>query len=574
MPNINILKIFYSFLNLEQKTKIIFVIINLVFQSILEMFGISMVIPVLMIILDPGRIQESFLSILALNKKELIFFISITILIFFIIKSIYLYFVNKRTFDFAFGVEASLKDIIFLNYIKMKYEDVLYLKTSKLINDLTINLRLLTQNFTIPLLVLISESLILLSVLSFLFWYSQIGFLILFFFSLFAIIFFSFFLGNLIKVLGKNKETAEYSLTSIIQNGIGSFKISKLYNLQEKFINQFSFFNYQSSIFYSKFLTLNQVPRYLLELFGFFSVLLLTFYFKISGINTFELVSTIGLFAAAGFKFIPSINRIIIAIQQIKFSSSIIYSIKKIQEQIKNNLNKENDNIEKIYLEKFERIEFKKIFFKFQNTDNFILKDLEFILNKNETVGIMGISGVGKTTFLDIFTGLLKPTSGKILINNKEIVLNNSSWKDYIGYVPQSTYLFEGTLFENIVFHTELKNIDLEFVKKIIKFTKLDSLVDTNTSGIHMMIGEKGTQLSGGQIQRIGFARALYRNPEILILDEPTSSLDAETEESIISTLNEFKSITKLIVSHKESTLRYCSRILRLKNGLLTEYKK
>jgi ABC-type multidrug transport system fused ATPase/permease subunit len=573
MLNINILKIFYSFLNSDQRTKILFVIINLIFQSILEMFGISMVIPVLMIILDPGRIQNSFLSILTFNKKELIFFISISILIFFTIKSIYLYFVNKRTFDFAFGVEASLKNIIFLNYIKMKYEDILYLKTSKLINDLTINLRLLTQNFTIPLLVLISESLILLSVLSFLFWYSQIGFLILFFFSLSAIIFFSFFLGNLIKVLGKNKESAENSLTSIIQNGIGSFKISKLYNLQEKFINQFSFFNYQSSIIYSKFLTLNQVPRYLLELFGFFSVLLLTFYFKISGINTFELVSTIGLFAAAGFKFIPSINRIIIAIQQIKFSSSIIYSIEKIQDQIKNNLNTANDNLEKVDLEIFEQIEFKKIFFKFQNTDNFILKDLEFTLNKNETVGVMGISGVGKTTFLDIFTGLLKPTSGKILINNKEIILNNSSWKDYIGYVPQNTYIFEGTLLENIVFHAELKNIDLEFVKKIIKFAKLDNLVSSNSLGIHMIIGEKGAQLSGGQIQRIGFARALYRNPDILILDEPTSSLDNETENLIIGSLNDLKNVTKLIVSHKESTLKYCSRILRLKNGYFTTYK-
>jgi len=573
MLNINILKIFYSFLNSDQRTKILFVIINLIFQSILEMFGISMVIPVLMIILDPGRIQNSFLSILTFNKKELIFFISISILIFFTIKSIYLYFVNKRTFDFAFGVEASLKNIIFLNYIKMKYEDILYLKTSKLINDLTINLRLLTQNFTIPLLVLISESLILLSVLSFLFWYSQIGFLILFFFSLFAIIFFSFFLGNLIKVLGKNKESAENSLTSIIQNGIGSFKISKLYNLQEKFINQFSFFNYQSSIIYSKFLTLNQVPRYLLELFGFFSVLLLTFYFKISGINTFELVSTIGLFAAAGFKFIPSINRIIIAIQQIKFSSSIIYSIEKNQDQIKNNLNTANDNLEKVDLEIFEQIEFKKIFFKFQNTDNFILKDLEFTLNKNETVGVMGISGVGKTTFLDIFTGLLKPTSGKILINNKEIILNNSSWKDYIGYVPQNTYIFEGTLLENIVFHAELKNIDLEFVKKIIKFAKLDNLVRSNSLGIHMIIGEKGAQLSGGQIQRIGFARALYRNPDILILDEPTSSLDNETENLIIGSLNDLKNVTKLIVSHKESTLKYCSRVLRLKNGYFTKYK-
>jgi ATP-binding cassette, subfamily B, bacterial PglK len=574
MLNINILKIFYSFLNSRQKTKILFVIINLIFQSILEMLGISMVIPIFMIILDPARIQGSFLSILPFNNNELIFFTSISILFFFIIKSIYLYLINKRTFDFAFGVEASLKNLIFLNYIKMKYEEVLYLKTSKLINDLTINLRILTQNFTIPLLILISESLILLSILSFLFWYSKVGFLILFFLSLFAIIFFGFFLGNLIKVLGKNKETAEYSLTSIIQNGIGSFKISKLYNLQEKFINQFSFFNYQSSNFFSKFLTLNQVPRHLLELLGFFSVLLLIFYFKISGTNTFELVSTIGLFAAAGFKFIPAINRIIVAIQQIKFSSSIIYSIEKIQHQIKNNLNKENDNFEKICLEKFERIKFKKIFFKFQNADNFILKDLEFTLNKGETVGIMGISGVGKTTFLDIFTGLLKPTFGKIFINNKEIILDSSSWKDCIGYVPQNTYLFEGTLLENIVFHEELKNIDLEFVKKIIKFSKLDSLVESNSLGIHMMVGEKGTQLSVGQIQRIGFARALFRNPEILILDEPTSSLDSETEESIISSLNEFKNIAKLIVSHKKSTLKYCSRILRLKNGILTECKK
>jgi ABC-type multidrug transport system fused ATPase/permease subunit len=573
---VNNLKTFFNFLNIGQKRKITWVLINLIIQSILEMFGISMVIPVLMIILDPTKIQFSFLSILGLDKKELIFFISILILIFFIIKSIYLYFVNKLTYDFAFDVEASLKDNIFFNYIKMKYEDAVFLKTSKLINDLTTNLRILTQNFTIPFLILIAEGLILLSILFFLFWYSQIGFLILFFFSFFTIIFFSFFLGNIIKTLGKNREIADNSLTSIVQNGIGALKISKLYDLQEKFSSEFSLLNYKSAFLYSKFLTLNQVPRYLLELFGFFSVLLLTFYFKISGINTFELVSTIGLFAAAGFKFIPSINRIIIAIQQIKFSSSVMQSIEKIQNQMKIDFknDNENDNLNIVYLDKFKQIEFKKIFFKFQKTDNFILSNLEFILNKNETVGIMGISGVGKTTFLDIFTGLLRPTAGKILINNKEVILNNSSWKDYIGYVPQNTYLFEGTLLENIIFHAELKNIDLEFVKQIIKFTKLDSLVESNSLGINMMLGEKGTQLSGGQIQRIGFARALFRNPEILILDEPTSSLDSETEESIISTLNEFKNITKLIVSHKESTLKYCSRILRLKNGLLTEYKK
>jgi len=569
MTIVNNIKTFFYFLNTAQKKKITFVIINLIIQSILEMFGISMVIPVLIIILDPEKFQFGFLSILGLNKKELIFFISISIITFFIIKSIYLYFINKLTFDFAYEVEASLKDNVFSNYIKMEYEDVKLLKTSKLINDLTINLKLLTGHFTIPLLVLASETMILLSVLSFLFWYSQTGFLILFFFAFFTTVFFSFFLGNFIKNLGKNRDRVENSLIGIIQNGIGSIKISKLYNLQDKFIRQFSLLNNHSTILYSKFSTLNQIPRYLLELCGFFLILFITFYFKISGMNTFELVSTIGLFAAAGFKFIPSINRIILAMQQIKFSSSILSSIEEIINHIKNDLKKVNDNLHIERIDKFEQIEFKDIFFKFTKSDNFVLNNLEFILNKNETIGIMGISGVGKSTFLDIFTGLLRPTSGKILVNNKEIILNNSSWKDHIGYVPQNTYLFEGTLLENIVLNEELKNIDLESVKRVIKFTKLDSLTDSNSLGIHMMLGS--TQLSGGQIQKIGLARALYRNPNILILDEPTSSLDSETEDLIISSLNDLKNITKLIVSHKKTTLKYCSKILRLNNGRFTE---
>jgi len=574
MINVSILKFFFSLLNRKQKKKSIIVVIHLIFQSILEMFGISMVVPILMIILDSEKIQYSFLNTLNFEKKELIFIVSSFILIFFLFKCIYSYFVNKKTFDFAYGIEFSLKDKIFSNYINMEYENVLYLKTSKLINDLNINIRLLTQNFIAPLLMIISESLILLSVLFFLLWYSPAGFVILFLFSLFAITFFSFFLGRIIKNLGTRKEEAEYAVTKIVQHGIGSLKIARLYNLQEKFINQFNLSSYQSSKLLAKFSALNLQPRYLLELFGFFAILFLTFYYKTSGTNTFELISTIGLFAAAGFKFIPSINRIVIAIQQIKFSSSIIHSVKKIKEQITKDLSQKIESLEAINFVEFEKIEFKNISFKFSNSDNFILKDLEFIIKKNETVGIMGISGVGKTTFLDIFTGLLKPNFGEILINNKKIALNNVCWRNIIAYLPQNTYLFEGTLLENIIFNTDLKNIDLEFINSLIKFSKLDSLVETNPLGIHMLVGEKGSQLSGGQIQRIGFARALFRKPQILILDEPTSSLDSETEDSIVSSLNNLNNVTKLIVSHKETTMKYCSRILRLKNGSFIEYKK
>jgi ABC-type multidrug transport system fused ATPase/permease subunit len=574
MINTHNLKFFFNLLNKDQKKESIFVVIHLIFQSVFEMFGISLVIPILMIILDPDKIKYSFLSVLNFNNKELVFFISISILLFFLIKSIYLFFVNKKTFNFAFNIEASLKDTVFSNYIKMEYENVLHLKTSKLINDININIRLLTHDFIIPFLLIVTESLILLSVLLFLLWYSPIVFVMLFFFALFAIVFFSFFLGRVIKIYGKKKEEAEYLSTKLVQHSIGSLKISKLYNLQEKLINKFTLSSYQSAKYLSRFLALNLQSRYLLELFGFFTILFLTFYFKILGINTFELISTIGLFAAAGFRFIPSINRIIIAMQQIKFSSSIRDSIGQIKEQINNDPNKKIENLEQINFGEFEKIEFKNICFKFKGSDNFILKDLGFVIQKNETIGIMGISGVGKTTFLDIFTGLLNPSSGKIFINNKEMMLNNLYWRNIIAYVPQNTYLFEGTLLENIIFDTDLKNLNLEFINNIIKISKLENLVASSPLGIYMLVGEKGLQLSGGQIQKIGFARALFRNPEILILDEPTSSLDNETEDLMINYLNSFKNKTKLIVSHKESALKYCSKILRLINGSFTEYKK
>jgi ABC-type bacteriocin/lantibiotic exporter with double-glycine peptidase domain len=154
------------------------------------------------------------------------------------------------------------------------------------------------------------------------------------------------------------------------------------------------------------------------------------------------------------------------------------------------------------------------------------------------------------------------------------MMLNNLYWRNIIAYVPQNTYLFEGTLLENIIFDTDLKNLNLEFINKIIKISKLENLVASSPLGIYMLVGEKGLQLSGGQIQKIGFARALFRNPEILILDEPTSSLDNQTEDLMINYLDSFKNKTKLIVSHKESALKYCSKILRLINGSFTEYKK
>ena len=193
---------------------------------------------------------------------------------------------------------------------------------------------------------------------------------------------------------------------------------------------------------------------------------------------------------------------------------------------------------------------------------------------KGRKIGIVGRSGVGKTTFLDILLGILSPTSGNIIVDDQKVDLNNLNWKKIVSYVPQSTFLIDGTLKKNIAFSRSDNDINLSLIRELISLTSLDEELKDRADLIeNIVIGEKGINLSGGQIQRIAIARALYKKPKILIMDEPTSALDTYNEEKIMNLVISDKDLTLVVVSHKISALEKCDEIYELKEGKLLSIK-
>ena len=282
--------------------------------------------------------------------------------------------------------------------------------------------------------------------------------------------------------------------------------------------------------------------------------------------NEEKIIPIIGLFAAASFRLMPSIVRIMQTLQKIKYNLPII-------EGVLEEMNKKNDIHEiystsnkKLIAHNFKKIQFDKINFNYDNSCESVIKNLTFEIKKNEILGISGKSGSGKTTLINIVSGLLKIKSGKVFVDDKLVEGNIKFSKNTIGYVPQRIYLLDDTIKNNIAFGESEDSIDNKKIIDLINNVKLKELVDKTNKGVETNIGEFGDKLSGGQIQRLGLARALYLSPKILILDESTNALDVDTERSIFDYLLKIKTnLSIIIVSHKKSILEKCDKIIELK---------
>ena len=220
------------------------------------------------------------------------------------------------------------------------------------------------------------------------------------------------------------------------------------------------------------------------------------------------------------------------------------------------------------------QIVFKDICFKYGTSSDYLFKSLNFKIKKGERIGLIGASGSGKSTFLDIFIGLLRPTSGKILADERSIEKNISSWQNSIGYISQDIHLIDNSIIANIALGVKDNEINAESLNKAIISAQLEEFISSLPSGIKTNVGDKGIQISGGQRQRIGLARALYNNPDILILDEATSALDDETERGVMNSIKLLSSDkTIIIVAHRLSTLSFCDKIFELENSQIKQIK-
>jgi ABC-type multidrug transport system fused ATPase/permease subunit len=364
---------------------------------------------------------------------------------------------------------------------------------------------------------------------------------------------------------GLNRQINENFRYKYLYETFQGIKEIKLYKVEKFFQDIFLKHHSIISSEKRKIDTFQQLPRLIIEFLTILNiiilVLLINFYLKE---DRNLLLPTLAAFALSAIRIIPSIARILSGFQNIKYSYAAI-------DNLKNEINREKKIVNKVddvdYFSFTKNITLKNLAFKYldSNSNSNLFNNVNFIIEKGSCIGIVGASGHGKSTLVNLILGLLKPTSGSILVDNKDIFSNLLGWQRNIGYVPQDIFLLDDTVKNNIIFGEGLDKFnkvrfDLALEKsQTIKFlSKLENGIETN-------LGERGVKLSGGQIQRIGIARALYKNSSILILDESTNALDLETEKDIVNLVNDLRpELTIIIISHRQSTLNNCQKILEI----------
>ena len=288
------------------------------------------------------------------------------------------------------------------------------------------------------------------------------------------------------------------------------------------------------------------------------------------GVGPNSILPMLGMFSVAFYRIIPSVLRIVRALQTLNYDTPVIDQLLLSLKQ------KSDEEFKKKYqnLNFLKKISVQNLSFTYSKNQKKIINEVNLEIKKGDRIGIIGKSGIGKSTLVDLILGLLNPTKGNILVDGKDIKENLKGWRDLIGYVPQKINVIDGSLRDNIIFgFNSLENSEIVIkLNKIIKITELEDFIKNSKNGIHTIVGDKGLDLSGGQLQRLAIARALFKSPEILILDESTNALDEITEKKIIKNLIENKGEQNqsiIMISHNRELLKFCDRIYEIKNQML-----
>jgi ABC-type multidrug transport system fused ATPase/permease subunit len=289
------------------------------------------------------------------------------------------------------------------------------------------------------------------------------------------------------------------------------------------------------------------------------------------GTNVVDLIPTIGMYAAIAFRIMPSVSRILYSAQQAKYNRPSVEIVSNEISLVKDT-NIANSDTSLFSFNK--EISLNDVSFRYEGSDQKVLNNVNAIIPKGLLVGFVGSSGSGKSTLMDVLLGMISPDTGSVTIDGVDIESNINGWQKNIGYVPQTVYLTDSTIKSNIAFGIDESSIDNHLMRNAIKSAQLEDFIKSLPDGIESLVGERGVKLSGGQRQRIGIARALYNNPEVVVLDEASSALDIATEGRFLETIKSLSGYKTIIfVTHRESVMNFCDQVYIQKNQKLTKMK-
>ncbi len=560
---IKILKKLNNILVQRDKNLIKLLIVFSIFISIIEMIGVSIIMPFIAVASDFSLINtniyyKSIYDFFGFKQEiDLVISFGISLIFFYLLRSWLNLLYSYAQARFTYGRYYIIVYRLFENYMGMSYKNFIKKNSSTLTKTIVTEASGLTTLLN-SVLVIFGEVFVLILIYSMMLYVNYKITLILTLLLMLSSILLVKTISKKIKKAGQIRAKMQKYFYEIMNRTFANFKFIKLQNNDKKIIDQFSEISSEYAKANITNVTLGHFPRLFLEAISFsIIVFLITFFIWQNQTDIKSLLPVISMFVLALYRLMPSINRILTNYNHIMFyhkSVDIIHNDLMYDYELLG-----DDKIKLTDIIKLENVEFG------YDKEKLVLKDINIIIKKYDKIAFVGESGSGKSTLVDILMGLHKPISGNIYVDSAKLKDNNiKNWRSQIGYIPQSVYLFDGTVAENIIFGREYNK---ERIIKVLKQANIYKFLTTK-DGIDTFVGESGVMLSGGQKQRIAIARALYDNPEILVLDEATSALDSETEAKImdeIYSISEDK--TLIIIAHRLSTINRCNKIFRIKNG-------
>ena len=580
----NIFQKIYFLLSLADKRRIILFFILLLVSTMFELLSIGVVFPFITILLgsnlpDNLTFINEFLSVISNTLSISYLSAGLAVLLsIFIIKNIFLTYYSWWKLGYSNQVQINLSQRLFSFYLSRSLIFHLEKNSSKIIRNLTTEISQVQKIFTL-ILELVFELIVLTSIILMLIAVAPIAALSTI--TVIGLMSLIIFLLTKKKVLQwgniRLKESGKY-LKNITQS-IGSIKEIIIMGRAKLFLHLH--YNQRKTLasILQKFSIINVVPRYLFEILAIIGLCIIITVFLDEGKSYTEIIPLIGLFVMAAYRLMPSCTKILGALQNVVYKGPTVNTLydelkgeKEEAKDFKSFLRNEENIHEKYSL--LDKIKVKNLSYSYPSSKITSLDRVSFTIKKGDTVGIIGQSGSGKSTLINLLMGLLITDEQFIFIDNHPINKILNLWQRDIGYVSQSPYLSDESIRNNIGFGIPKDMIEDSKINKAIEFSQLKNFILSNPKGINSRVGEIGSRISGGQLQRIAIARAVYHDPSILIFDEATSALDSNTETEIIEDLKKMKGDkTIILVSHKKSTLQYCDQIIEIKNGKVTENK-
>ncbi len=569
-------------LDRKQKTQMVGIVILMLIGGVLESLGIAMIAPVMQVVIDPQQVEKSRILSGIYNffnlqsTTQLAALIMVSLILVFVIKNVFLYFMNVAQLRFVYTNQFATSRRMMINFMQRPYEYYLNADTTVIQRNITSDVNNLYA-LILSCLQLISEIIVFVCLVAILL--SQDARMTLTIATLLVIVLLviKFFIKPVMVKAGQDNQDYYSGLYKWIYESVTGIKEIKVAAKENYFINGYADCGagYVNAV--QKYNLYNSTPRLLIETIAIAGMVGYMLVVMMSGTSLTSLLPQLTVLAAAAARLLPSANRINNYLTSIAYFEPFLDNVSdNLQTEIHDksisyNIDdyKVKAQVDKLPVEK--SIVMKDITYRYPGTDKLILDGADMEIPVGKSVGIVGTSGAGKTTIVDVLLGLLEPEKGTITADGVDVKINYRGWLKNVGYIPQTIFMTDSTIRKNVAFGVPEDEIDDNKVWQALKEAALDEFVKELPEGLDTEIGERGIRLSGGQRQRIGIARALFEDPEVLVLDEATSALDNDTEAAIMDSINRLHGRkTLVIIAHRLQTIEKCDMIYSIGDGKAT----